>query len=675
MKRNCLSLLSGALICTYACDNRTVLTGPGNSNVTVSPASATVNLSTTQQFTATVKNSTNQSVIWSVTGSGCSGADCGSINASGLYRAPDTYIAGASVTVVATSQVDPSQAGTAAVTITSLVTVSVPDQSIDIGATRRLSATVNGSTNQAVTWSISGPGCDGAGSCGFIDAATGVYTAPDEPPVPATFSAQATSVADTSKSGSGRVTITLTSNQGFVGDYAFVLSGFESSGRVIAIAGAFHTQMNPDNTGRITEGILEMDRSTSSPLLPVAISGGAYSYGADNRGRLQLDTPVGSFSFRCAMNNPSAAQAGRIILFQPDDPTHISGSGLIKKQDHSATTLTGDFAFGFWGDWTGGRGAAMGRFTLGTTISGTLDVNLSGIITLGFSVPPANVDNSGAGNSYGRRGAMLMPPQPGPLPAIMNLSFYIVSPNEAFFITRARAQDDPLLSGDAVKQSGTLSISGPLVFYSTGLLSPGTVATVARFLVSGSSFLGVLDQNSDGVITSNAPLSGQILGPDSSGHGTLSFQVGSGPSNDYAFQLVQPNQAFLIEINAGDGAVTHGSMEGQSASLSRASLNGPYALGTASPAACGCTSIAGVVTLDGANGKFIGARDTSRPGGVSPRDSLSGTFDLSTLGRGPMTTVTPDLENSVIYAVSPDKFVSINVDPTVTLSVVTLFER
>jgi len=40
-----------------------------------------------------------------------------------------------------------------------------------------------------------------------------------------------------------------------------------------------------------------------------------------------------------------------------------------------------------------------------------------------------------------------------------------------------------------------------------------------------------------------------------------------------------------------------------------------------------------------------------------------------------MTTVTPDLENSVIYAVSPDKFVSINVDPTVTLSVVTLFER
>jgi len=40
-----------------------------------------------------------------------------------------------------------------------------------------------------------------------------------------------------------------------------------------------------------------------------------------------------------------------------------------------------------------------------------------------------------------------------------------------------------------------------------------------------------------------------------------------------------------------------------------------------------------------------------------------------------MVTATPDVENSVLYAVSPDKFVSINVDPEDTLSVVTIFER
>jgi len=669
MKRNCLSLLFGALICTYACDNRTLLQGPPNSNVIVSPATATVALSSTMQFRATVKNSSNQSVSWSVTGSGCSGTVCGSIDGNGLYRAPDIYT-GSLVNIVATSVVDPSQAGSADVTINSAVAVSVPDQSIDIGATRRLTATVIGSANQAVTWSISGPGCvDNA--CGWIDETTGVYTAPDEPPNPATFTAQATSVADTSKSGTGRITITLTSNQGFIGNYVFVLSGFESSGRVIAIAGAFRSAINPDNTGRILGGILEMDRSTSSPLAAVAITGGGYSYGADNRGRLRIDTPVRSFSFRCAMNNPSNAQAGRIILFEPDDPAHISGSGLIKKQDRSADMLTGDFAFGFSGDWSGGRAGALGRLTLGTSIRGSMDVNLSGPTTSDLSIPPGAYDDTVPGRDYGRRGATLMPP--APLPLVMKLSFYIVSPSEAFFITRERAVDDPLLSGDAVKQSGPFSISGPLVFYSTGLFSPGTVATIGRFSVTGSSFVGALDQNSNGVITPNASLNGQISGPDSFGHGTLNFRVGTGPINEYAFQLVQANRAFLMQNNAGDVAV--GSMEAQSATLARSSLSGPYVLGTASPATCGCTSTAGVVTLDGVNGKFSGARDTSRAGGVSPRDSLTGTFDISTVGRGPMVTATPDVENSVLYAVSPDKFVSINVDPADTLSVVTIFER
>jgi hypothetical protein len=50
------------------------------------------------------------------------------------------------------------------------------------GGHLQFSATVTGSTNTAVVWSISGPGCSGAG-CGTITA-TGLYTGPATLPAP-----------------------------------------------------------------------------------------------------------------------------------------------------------------------------------------------------------------------------------------------------------------------------------------------------------------------------------------------------------------------------------------------------------------------------------------------------------------------------------------------------------
>src|SRR6266851_8873883 len=103
-----------ALIGNYACDNRTMLHPPPSGAVRISPPSATVDLSNTQQFTAVVTTSSNQAVNWSLSGTGCSGTECGTISATGLYRAPDNYLPGASATIAATSVVDSSQTGTAA---------------------------------------------------------------------------------------------------------------------------------------------------------------------------------------------------------------------------------------------------------------------------------------------------------------------------------------------------------------------------------------------------------------------------------------------------------------------------------------------------------------------------------------------------------------------------------
>jgi hypothetical protein len=84
------------------------------------------------------------------------------------------------------------------------VTVSVSPTSVTLntGATQQFTATVTGTSDTRVTWSVPGGAANGT-----IDA-SGLYTAPATAPNPATVSVVATSVADSTKSASASVTIT-----------------------------------------------------------------------------------------------------------------------------------------------------------------------------------------------------------------------------------------------------------------------------------------------------------------------------------------------------------------------------------------------------------------------------------------------------------------------------------
>ena len=101
--------------------------------VGVEPATATVALGQTQQFTATVTGTDNLAVTWSMDGE----ATHGTITASGLYSAPAGMPTPATITVRATSQEDGSKSGTATVTVTPaiVVTVSPPAPSIYVNET------------------------------------------------------------------------------------------------------------------------------------------------------------------------------------------------------------------------------------------------------------------------------------------------------------------------------------------------------------------------------------------------------------------------------------------------------------------------------------------------------------------------------------------------------------
>jgi hypothetical protein len=97
----------------------TVTLTPPQNVVTVSPTNASVQTGAQQQFNASVSNTNDQLVYWSLSyqGQSCASSVCGMIDSSGLYTAPANVPTPPDVTVIATADVNHSAIGTATVTI------------------------------------------------------------------------------------------------------------------------------------------------------------------------------------------------------------------------------------------------------------------------------------------------------------------------------------------------------------------------------------------------------------------------------------------------------------------------------------------------------------------------------------------------------------------------------
>lgn len=85
------------------------------------------------------------------------------------------------------------------------VAVSPSSATVFTGTQQQFAATVSGTSNTGVNWTVSGSGCSGT-SCGTISS-TGLYTAPNTVPSSATVTVRATAQQDTTKSGVANVTI------------------------------------------------------------------------------------------------------------------------------------------------------------------------------------------------------------------------------------------------------------------------------------------------------------------------------------------------------------------------------------------------------------------------------------------------------------------------------------
>ena len=192
-------LFAFATAALTACGGAESPASPGSANgvvVTIDPASASVSPGGTKAFTASVTGTANLAVTWSL----LEGATAGTVSSGGLYTAPSST---GTFHVVATSQASPSSFAEAQVVVATSVNVAVNPSSatISTGGNVTLAATVTGTTNTAVSWSVQ------EASGGSVSS-TGVYTAPG---TPGTYHVIAQSLADANARATATITVTATS--------------------------------------------------------------------------------------------------------------------------------------------------------------------------------------------------------------------------------------------------------------------------------------------------------------------------------------------------------------------------------------------------------------------------------------------------------------------------------
>ena len=323
-------------------------------SVTVTPATAAVGAGGTQQFTATVSNAANTAVSWSVNGTAGGSSSVGTISATGLYTAPASFPGLSQVTVQAAAVADPSATAAATVTLIQPVSVTLTPTAatVSLGASQAFAATVTGSTNTGVSWSVNGT-AGGSAALGTINA-QGLFTAPTAMPANASETITATSDADATKSASATVTLQPPPSQFSLSPAAATLSlGKAQSGSV-----SFQLTLSPGFTQPVALAVSGLPTNVSAALAPASLSAS---------GAVQLTLTTAAISL---------ANSGAPITLTASAPG-ANGSQLVQTATvtltitgwagHVATLAGGPGGVGF----VDGAGAAAALYPTALATDGT----------------------------------------------------------------------------------------------------------------------------------------------------------------------------------------------------------------------------------------------------------------------------------------------------------------
>lgn len=543
--------------------------------ITVSPAAVSIPAQGTQTFTASGTGPFN----WTVTAA--SGADPGTIDQSGNYTAPRTPPPGGTVTVSALSA---AGSGTATVTIVfSAATLSgqytFSYTGEDAGGFLAVAGTftVNGSglitggvedVNSAATGILESPISGGSLAVGSDGRAIATVTTGQ-----GTVTWQVTLISekhallvrfDSTATGSGTIdqaTPADFSVSAIANNYAFGISGIDSSGAPMAIAGRFLS--DGAGTFPVNSAIQDVNDGGTVTQADLSLHGNILSLdGGTGRGTLELISTVpGTGTLTFAFYIIDNTHFKLVEIDNGGNPV-LAGDALSAPDAITLASLTGSYAFTVAGAESGGPYAAGGVFTAsgtGTISGGVQDVNeqattlhLAEKITSSstYTLSPTTTSNR-----------ILLTLSAGGLDFM-----YAVYPtaNSSFEMVEVD-KVVPVSSGMGFLQSSTSTPSGTYGLNTTGQTTSGEQDINGSISSAGTTGLtGYLDINETGTIFSNIPLfNSTIAAPTSFGRATLALATAKPTSASFTFAYYVVDNSTVLVIEMDNVAVTLGVMDKQ----------------------------------------------------------------------------------------------------------------
>jgi hypothetical protein len=146
-------------------------------SISISPNAGSVELGAKQAVRAIIHSQglPDPAMRWNLSGDACPNY-CGTVDANGIYTAPQVLPSSSAVNLIATSVADPSKQNTAGLTISSHFTLQLSaPQDVDAGTTSSfvavLTPVAGSNPSSALAWSLSGSGCVRS-ACGILTVTT-----------------------------------------------------------------------------------------------------------------------------------------------------------------------------------------------------------------------------------------------------------------------------------------------------------------------------------------------------------------------------------------------------------------------------------------------------------------------------------------------------------------------
>jgi len=512
------------------------------------------------------------------------------------------------------------------------VTISPTTASVEINNTVQFTATVQNTSNRAVTWLVND--VEGGNATVGTISSRGLYTAPATVPNPNSVTVKAVSQADTSKSASATVMITP------------IITITIAPTAVTLAAGA---------TQQFTATV-ENTANTSVTWKVNDITGGNSTLGTISTGGLYTaplaPPPSGTVTVTAAsvVNPVRTGSATVTIVF-------------------SNATLTGQYAFGFTGYDNSGIFLVGGSFTAdgnGGITNGLEDLNHgTGVydnmtFTGSYSIGPDG------------RGSMSLADSEG---GTTNLRLVVSSNSKGRVI-----EFDTFANGTGFLEKQDPSafmnsaLTGGYAFRFDGLgyddisQTYGAMSAAGRFTANGAGTMtaGVEDINDGGVVSTNVAFTGSYS-VDATGRGTAAVTNPDGTSH-FSFYVISARKLVFVSLDFVPAFL--GIVEQQTLpSFSNNSLAGDYVFQSVGYSASSIDYSVGRFTADGSGAVSSGVFDDNDTGTVSENVPFTGIYFISANGRGTLT-ITAQSDTSLIsfYLVSPDSAFFVQTDSTMTVS-------